>query len=386
MPLADLSLPEPNRDAFRASVFVTLADGRYVEQAKQVFSSVYFNGGWCGDYLLLAYQIDEAELTWFERRGILVWRCPSLFEGKPGGMPPVLASKFFLFTPEFRRWRSIIYCDADATVRASLDGLCSLNGFWSIEDASRWLSRQVVTRQSMLERGIGLHHRRHLVKELRRKIDLLAPPFCAGFFVFSTDLIDDQIFDGLKATMDRYHVVSEYGDQLSFNVFFHEKWHTLPPVYNVQVCDEENRWRLEPHEVDGIVLHYISAKKPWITKNRFYDEWRLNLARADQIDLSKIPAGQRWDDQKIADYSTFLDSRKDSKSFGPWVAILRRRGYHRLAFALGYAQIQLHPEMMLWRLGKLTRYLSPALYDGLKSVETRIKGWLFPAREERPPA
>jgi len=39
----------------KKSVLVTLADENYIYQAKQLFSSVYFNVGWRGDYMLLAH-------------------------------------------------------------------------------------------------------------------------------------------------------------------------------------------------------------------------------------------------------------------------------------------------------------------------------------------
>jgi len=43
-------------------LLVTLANENYINQAKQLFSSAYFNGGWDGDYLLLAHEIPENKL------------------------------------------------------------------------------------------------------------------------------------------------------------------------------------------------------------------------------------------------------------------------------------------------------------------------------------
>ena len=40
---------------------VTLADENYIDQAKQLFSSVYWNSGWKGDYMLLAHNIPESK-------------------------------------------------------------------------------------------------------------------------------------------------------------------------------------------------------------------------------------------------------------------------------------------------------------------------------------
>lgn len=41
------------------TLLVTLADSSYLDQATQLFSSVYHNAGWRGDYMLLAHEIPE---------------------------------------------------------------------------------------------------------------------------------------------------------------------------------------------------------------------------------------------------------------------------------------------------------------------------------------
>ena len=56
----------------KKNLLVTLADKNYLDAAKQLFSSVYFNSGWNGDYMLLSYDIPKKELQWFRDRGIIV--------------------------------------------------------------------------------------------------------------------------------------------------------------------------------------------------------------------------------------------------------------------------------------------------------------------------
>ena len=65
---------ERNHDA----VLVTLADKNYIDQAKQLFSSVYWNAGWKGDYMLLAHEVPEKDLNWFREKGILVKKCSKM--------------------------------------------------------------------------------------------------------------------------------------------------------------------------------------------------------------------------------------------------------------------------------------------------------------------
>ena len=56
----------------KKNLLVTLADRNFLDQAKQLFSSVYWNAGWDGDYMLLAFKIPEQELEWFRKKRILV--------------------------------------------------------------------------------------------------------------------------------------------------------------------------------------------------------------------------------------------------------------------------------------------------------------------------
>ena len=64
------------------SVLVVLAGGRdkYINEAKQVFASAYFNGKWRDDYLLLTHNIPDNKLQWFLERGIFVKKCDQLYE------------------------------------------------------------------------------------------------------------------------------------------------------------------------------------------------------------------------------------------------------------------------------------------------------------------
>ena len=57
------------------NLFVTLADKNYLDQIKQLFSSIYFNAGWNGDCMLLSHEIADSDLEWFQSRGILVKKC-----------------------------------------------------------------------------------------------------------------------------------------------------------------------------------------------------------------------------------------------------------------------------------------------------------------------
>ena len=106
------------------SVLVTLADENYVDQAKQLFSSVYFNSGWKGDYVLLSRNVPEDKLKWFLDKGIIVRRIdPVVNESLNHLWPSTIYDKFHLFSNYFKRWRVLVYVDSDVIVRGSLDSL-----------------------------------------------------------------------------------------------------------------------------------------------------------------------------------------------------------------------------------------------------------------------
>jgi lipopolysaccharide biosynthesis glycosyltransferase len=112
----------------KKDLIVTLADANFVDQAKQLFSSVYFKAGWAGDYLLLTNNLSDLDRAWFENKGIIVYNQPLIskeaFSEK--AYPPLLFSKFYLFTRYFKKWRKVIFLDADIIVRGSLEELATV--------------------------------------------------------------------------------------------------------------------------------------------------------------------------------------------------------------------------------------------------------------------
>ncbi|HRZ39803.1 MAG TPA: glycosyltransferase [Candidatus Omnitrophota bacterium] len=348
-----------DRGVEKKDLFVTLADRDYLRTAKQIFASVFFNAGWKGDYMLLAHDVPEDDLVWFRKKGILIKHCAPLFRGgddlpELGGMKSAVASKFYLFTPEFKKWRTVIYSDSDATVRASLDGLRGLKGFHSVEDATTRLWQQVIRKKNIQGRALDRRECRRRIRKMRADYDLNARPFCAGFFVFSSeDVIDgDRTFQELCQLLAYYGTVSEYGDQLTFNLYFRQ-WKPLPVVYNIQFHGEKNRWLVPPSEIHGIVLHFVTAQKPWIHKTYFWDEWSENLNRADRIDLSQIPDGVVWSRESIdlvsAELKNILIKRKNGRL---WVRIVMDR-------TLGY-------------FGKLIRSMDQNVYRKLIGIKQRL--------------
>ena len=212
----------------KKNVLVTLADDNYIDQAKQLFSSVYFKAGWKGDYMLLAYGIPEEKLQWFKEKGIIVKRCPAISFEKVGGFehPPAVLCKFYLFSEEFKKWEKVVYLDADIIVRASLDDLLEIEGFGAYS-ATR-----------------GLFSNRKLIDQFSGKSDaetwniLLKEygsgeySFNTGVMVLSTDIIRKDSLAGLKKLLDTFGKISTYGEEGIINLFMFRRWKKIPQIFN----------------------------------------------------------------------------------------------------------------------------------------------------------
>ena len=282
----------------KKDLLVTNADKNFVKQAKQLFSSAYFNSGWDGDYMLLSQGIPSDELNWFSDRGILVKKCePLLMEEQhsigSNKWPLTVLNTIYLFNSDFRKWRTIICVDADMIIRASLDSLRGLKGIYAV--------------QGLFAPTLGVRIYKHknkisneMSKTLRKEYKFSSPTFNGGVIVFSTDLIEIETFDELKKLLYKYQGSLTSNEEEILNLYFHRKWKKLPYVFNVYV----NSLR-DPGAADGIILHFMGYKgteeeKPWNKKSLYYHEWKTNLVNAEKIDLLNIPIKiKEWDNIKI---------------------------------------------------------------------------------------
>lgn len=287
----------------KKNLLVTLATKEYLLLAKQLFSSVYFNAGWKGDYMLLSCLIPESKLTWFRQKGILIKECQPFYnkeEMKPltEFNMPILSLKLLIFNPEFKKWKNIIFLDTDIIVRASLNKLTKINGFAAVRDSAGALINQFVCENK--ENSIFFRH-------LRQHYDLQQLSFNSGVMAFNTDIIKNNTFSKLKDLLHQYKEIHMTADQTVLNLFFYKKWQRLPLAYNPlffvfkDICGQ----RLGEEVLQkSIVLHFAgfltyqfnSTKR----KTFLFKEWRRNLHKAKLIDLNKIPATKGvWTNKKI---------------------------------------------------------------------------------------
>jgi len=323
----------------KKDLIVTLIDQKYIDSAKVLFSSIYFNSGWKGDYMLLSHELPEKELKWFRDKGILVKKCKPLSDKNFGCQPPVWLSVFYMFTPEFRKWKNIIYLGADCVVRASLDKLTEIRGIAAVETRFDWkLGNYFLSHAEAKSRGMY-----SLSNSLRKNYNLKRRAFTPSPFVFSTDIIKDDTFSKIMRLAKKYRNITVMADESILNLFFYKKCKMLPVVYCIWPFNGLiDKKRLEKKGVKSIVIYLMGNTSKWKEKNCFYSEWKHNLDRADLIDLNRrLPPKKVWSDWEIWFNSTFFFDPVCFIKFNIKPNISAVKGFMRSAFPKQYNRLNI---------------------------------------------
>jgi len=278
----------------KKKLLVTLADENFVKQAKQLFSSVYWNAGWEGDYMLLAHEIPDEKLKWFKERNILVKQCqsiPTIQKDRDTKWPLTVFSKFYLFSPEFKKWDNIIFLDADMIVRASLDRLIEIKKFAAVKTIG-W---------SLKYFFFCPKNKKDLYKNLIENYSLTENGFNTGLMVFNTSIIKKNTLSKLIYLAQLYNPLNFHSmEEPIFNLLFYKQWQKLPRVYNIY-----------SDKTKGIIIHPVKSHyRPWDKASPLYKEWTNNLKKADLINLNqRPPAKEVWSNTKIGFYIIYLKIR-----------------------------------------------------------------------------
>ncbi len=324
----------------KSDLLATLADKNYIKQAKQLFSSVYHNAGWKGDYMLLSHQIPEKGLSWFKDKGILIKRCqplPCLKDWQNKEYPSCVFDKFYLFQKEFKKWDKIVFLDADIIVRTSLEKLTEIKEFGAVPDL--YLS-------NLSQQLIKKRNKKKLI-QIKRKYNLKGISFNAGVITFSTEIIKKNTFSKLNSLFKKYSEICGWAEQTILNLFFQERWEKLPLVFNNTLPDYT--------KTKSIILHFTGKNrtKPWNEKSSYYKKWNKNLKRANLINLKNRPSPKRWSPKKIKRNSFWL--KKEQKNW------LRKQ---KLNCFLSYL------DKNIGKIGKLLKENFPRIYSKIKGNKT----------------
>ena len=343
----------------KQNLLVTLADKNYILQAKQLFSSVYWNAGWKGDYMLLSHEIPEDELKWFSDKGIMIKKCTPLCHQKTGefNYPPVIFDKFYLFTSEFKKWNNIVFLDADIIVKGSLERLTKVKYLGAVQDNNiNNLNSQLLN---------------PLINKFNDKTyNLDLPAFNSGVIAFNTEIITNELFSELLRLFNNHVTDFKYGDQAILNLCFYKKWEKIPVIYNVFMAYQ--CFKL-PDNLKCILIHFITYSnhfKVWDPKNPYYPEWKKNFEKAEHIDLNKTQKVEKWNILKINYYTFFLK-----------IYLFKYIGKYKLKKIFFYYELKSFfiyklphiiylPGMLIGGIGNFIKKYNPDLYHKLKKLKS----------------
>lgn len=278
--------------SYKKYVLATLANDRYIDQAKQLFSSAYFQGGWVHDFILLGQNISKKNREWFTNKGIYVYDCKPLWPRNIGSynLSSTALSKFYLFKPFFKKWEKIIFLDADILVKSLLEDLTKVTHFAAVPDCIKITN--ILLKYWCTNVGYQFFNRNNnlkLFKELENTIDLTADSFNTGVMVIPTKSIQEDTFHKLKLLFNKYKNIAATGDQTILNLYFYKNWKRLSYIYNSSVHSLPYYYGFDAGKMQTAVLHFLGNNvKPWNKKSIFYTEWKSNLKRAEIINTQTL--------------------------------------------------------------------------------------------------
>jgi len=266
------------------NVLITLADEHFLDQAKQLFSSAYWNGGWNGDYMLLAYNVPKEKLAWFKEKGILIKHVsapPVMVKENywDSNYSPIVLAKFYVFTTEFKQWKHVLFLDSDIIVKSNINAITNINGFGAVTDMLPFIGSQI----------------NDYVHTTMPQAIINAKAFNSGVFCFSTDIITNDTFKNICAIASEYiDKTIFFPDQAILNIYFYKKWKRIPFFFNVYYIALPQKYKNNPSRVKCVLLHFAGEYKPWDAQSPYREEWEKNLRMADVMDLNNTRSGAAY--------------------------------------------------------------------------------------------
>ncbi|MBN1389801.1 MAG: hypothetical protein JXA22_04060 [Candidatus Thermoplasmatota archaeon] len=331
----------------KGNVLVSLTDKNYIDPVKQLFSSVYYNSGWQGDYLLLCHDIDDKDIQWFKDKGIITKNVEPLYDKDFEHFPPTILSKLYLFGIDFKRWKRVLFLDGDITVRACLDGMLVGPGLRAVEDVhSIPLKKQFYDDRHLPDNGSRIK-----MDRLRSMYDMKRTAFNVGVLSFDTEMIEVDTFKKICDLFHEYGLLSPYNEQAILNLHFIDRWNPMPLIYNNYYLYVRPYWTLEPKRFEGICDHFI-FQKPWkVRQGPYFADWLHYLDLAKDMDLDdRPPSARKWTESEIMEWTSYM---KDMMVHRSRPLILNNKIMETLESGLGIS-------------GKMLRTVSPSMYNRIR--------------------
>ena len=258
-------------------LLVTIADKNYLNLSKQLFINSTINGNWQYDMMLITTRnIEDEKLKWFYDNGIHIRKYDYFFPKDKwytvlpkGVLDPIVCSKLYLFSNEFKKWNKILYIDTDTIVRFPVDEITRVQKFGAIRNVNN----------PFLHKHFSYPNRKNnkVFVELKKNFDLFSRAFNAGVFCFDTTIIDDfEIIEEFKILFNKYGSIAIYSEQSILNLLFYKKWKSYPLYFNYDVNRNINNHNINPKKITAKVLHFNGNNKPWEKDSIFFNEWSQN--------------------------------------------------------------------------------------------------------------
>ncbi len=296
------------------NIIVVLADKYYVDQVKQVFSSVYYNSGWKGDYMIMTSDMDDQSLHEFKEKGILIYKYndeiyKQITQNKDNWI--TVFGKFELFKEFFKQWDKIIFLDGDIIVKSSLDELLKLDGF-NAPNAPSALLNEIIRNNYIKLKGEFRNTDYKLYDKLNNNYDLNEIPFNPGIMVIETNIIKHNTYQDIISLYKEYGILNKFREESTLNLYFYKKRKNISSMYNTLPVLNQISYKIKIEEMKVPILHFMGYVKPWHAKtSKYYNEWKDNLNKFEYIDLNNRPkAITNITLQDIKNYKDYLNKNK----------------------------------------------------------------------------
>ncbi|TVR77451.1 MAG: hypothetical protein EA412_11155 [Chitinophagaceae bacterium] len=265
-----------------------LSDEGHLEKAKQIIYSSYKFGNWKGEYILLAYEIqDKSKLKWFTDRNIRIVHTHYIPEH---GMSPenpvsIFYAKLFLFDPALKGYHSILYLDTDMIVRKDLSELLKYDSFAAADDCylNPFYHQFGISDLRIYK---NYPNRSDKLLNILESYNVNKTSFNAGMMLIDSYRNTQERYDEILAEVKKFGAFSVLGDQGVLNAYFQKIRKRIPYVYNdFYQSDDFNRNSFLKRKNDSaaVILHLTYPYKPWNPKSDYYKEWKQNLENSDKL-------------------------------------------------------------------------------------------------------
>lgn len=228
------------------SVFVLVANEKYLPFAKKLFGNAVSDGKWNDDLLLIT---NDETIKPFKIgfRDVQVKHVKAFEESDFSWSVynPIVLNKLNLFEEDMKTWDHIVYLDCDTTIQGDINGLRKVKDFSAVPYKAYQLTALFLNRES------------DLYKEVLKNYNLKVVPLNSGVMAFPSSIITKNTFNEMVALYNKYKYVM-FSDDEVLNLYFYKKWKHLKITYSF---DLEHYKKYLKRNKPPRIIHYIHSKE-----------------------------------------------------------------------------------------------------------------------------